>query len=113
MTQKKAQGTVQRLLNSSKKTDDATRQTDPTLKKFRVSVNDNEYEEIMSYQKIIDFLEADDDCDPIWHLRRRDDIAKLPIDAPSRTAGTGRSRMCLPSQVSGRQDTNQDWCTGP
>jgi hypothetical protein len=51
------------------KDDDVTRLSDPMLRKVRISVNDDKSEEIMSYQKIIDFIESEDDCEKMWKLK--------------------------------------------
>jgi hypothetical protein len=40
-----------------------------SLRKVGVSVNDDEYEEIMSHQKIFDFIESEDDCDTTWKFK--------------------------------------------
>jgi hypothetical protein len=37
--------------------------------KVKVSVNDNEYEEIMSHQKITGPIEFEDNCDPMLKFK--------------------------------------------
>ena len=47
---------------------DAKRQKDPTLRRFRVVANNEQYEEIFAYNEIIDSLEEEDEhTDEIWN----------------------------------------------
>lgn len=46
--------------------------TDEVVHKFRVSVNDDQYEEILSYNEVVDHFARDnnDSPDPVWKFRR-------------------------------------------
>jgi hypothetical protein len=43
---------------------------DPTHLKFCCSMNEDEYEEILSYQEIIDYLEKDEDNPVVWKFKK-------------------------------------------
>ena len=51
---------------------DAALAEDPTKRKFRISVNDDEYEEILSYNEVLNHIEdvAEDGEPAVWKFRR-------------------------------------------
>jgi len=44
--------------------------TDPAFIKFRCSVNDDEYEEIVAYNDILNHLEEDREAEGVWKFRK-------------------------------------------
>mgnify|MGYP006357956311 FL=1 len=42
----------------------------PTRLKFRVSVNNEQYEDMLTYAKVVDYINNDDECDVIWKFKR-------------------------------------------
>ena len=42
---------------------------DPNLIKFLCSVNDDEYEELLSYDKVLDHIEKDETQDVLWKFK--------------------------------------------
>ena len=43
--------------------------SDPKHIKFRCSINDDEYEDILSYQEIMDYICKDDEEHIYWHFK--------------------------------------------
>jgi hypothetical protein len=50
----------------------------PTRIKYRVSVNNDQAEEIITYNKLLDYLAKDEENDIVWKFRRIISISSKP-----------------------------------